>query len=150
MISGSASRNTEGVCRLCFKAQITCHCLRIACHVRVAVPTLGQIKSTAFLPFLQFSCVELGWRQCTLAHGALIQTVLPRVFRSIAATTRQLRIASLALRHPRHISVPSPHLHAARVKRRACQCFAADDTLHFRVVVSGPASSDAMCFAQYA
>ena len=86
---------------------------------------------------LELYCVELGCRQCTVADGALIQTLLPCVFRSIATTIRQLGIASVAFRNPGDIPVLSPRLHAARVKRRACQCFAADDTLHFGVLVGG-------------
>ena len=99
---------------------------------------------------LELACVELECRQCTVADAALIQTLLPCVFRSIATAIRHLRKASVAFRFLADVSVSSPHLQAVRVKRRACQCFAADDTLHFGVVVSGPASSDAMCFAQYA
>ena len=154
------SRRTEGVrrlrfgtqiarhyLRLRFEAQIACQCLRSGLDVRVAAPTPRQVKRRGIFPLLQLCCVELGCRQCTVADVALIQTLLPCVSRSIATTIRQLGIASVAFRFLRDISVPSPHLHAARVKRRACQCFAADDTLHLGVVVSGPASADAMCFA---
>ena len=99
---------------------------------------------------LQLCCVELGCRQCTVADAALIQTLLPCLFRSIATTIRHLGRASIAFRFLADVFVPSPHIQTVGVECRACQCFPADDTLHFGVVVSGPASCDAMCFAQYA
>ena len=107
--------------------------------------------------------MELGWKQCTVADAALIQTLLPGLFRSIAVTIRHLRKALLpclfrsiatTIRHLRkagvafrilsYILVPSPHTETVGVECRAWQCFAAGDTLHFRVVVGGPASFEAM------
>ena len=133
-------------------AQVEFHCLRNVLHVPVAVPTLGYVKRRTVLPLLQLCCVELVCRQFTVAVAALVQTLLPCLFLSISHTLRQLGRASLAFRILCDIPVPSPHLHAARVKRRACQCFAADDTLHFGIVVGGvrpvtsaPTSFDAMC-----
>ena len=72
------------------------------------------------------------------------------MFPSSARTFRQPDIASVAFRFLGDIPVPSPHLHAALFKRRAGQCFPADDTLEFGVLVGGTASLDAICFAQYA
>ena len=72
------------------------------------------------------------------------------MFWSVPTSFRQLGIARLAFRHPADDPVPSPHLHADRVESRPCKSLAADDTLHFSVVVSGPASSDAMCCAHSA
>ena len=66
------------------------------------------------------------------------------MFRSIATTIRQLGEASVAFRFLADIPVPSPHLETVGIERRAWQCFAADDTLHFGVVVGGPASFQAM------
>ena len=93
---------------------------------------------------LQLCCVELGCRQCTVANAALIQTLLPCMFRSIATTIRQLGEASVAFRILCDIPVPSPHTETVGVECRAWQCFAAGDTLHFGVVVGGPASFEAM------
>ena len=82
--------------------------------------------------------------QCTVADAALIQTLLPCLFRSIATTIRQLGRASIAFRFLADIPIPFPHIETVGIERRACQCFAADDTLHFGVVVGGPASFDAI------
>ena len=86
---------------------------------------------------LQLLCVELGWKQCTLADAALIQSLLPCLLPSIGTTSRHLRKAFLAFRTPYYIPVPFPHTETVGVERRAWQCVAAGDTIHISVVVEG-------------
>ena len=152
VISCPLPRRTKGTRRLRDTAQIAFHFLLIGLHVGVAAPTLREVQRSSLFPSSQLCGVEHVCRPQTVAVAALIQTLLPSVFLSISHTLRQLGRASLAFRILCDIPVPSPHLHAARVKRRACQCFATETTLHFGVVVggvrpvnSGPTSFEAMC-----
>ena len=150
IISCPLPRRTEGTRRLRDTAQIAFHFLRIGLHVGVAAPTLGQVQRRSLFPSSQLCCVEHEWRQFTVAVAALVQTLFPGIFLSISHTLRQLGRASIAFRFFCDILVPSPHIETVGVECRACQCFPADDALHFGVVVGGPASCDAMCFAQCA
>ena len=80
IMSVPLSRRTEAHRRKSLQAQIACHCLYIGLHVRVAAPTLRQVQRRSIFPLLELYCVELEWRQCILAHAALVEVLLPRVF----------------------------------------------------------------------
>ena len=137
--------------RLRRTAQVAFHCLRVVLNGPVAVPTLGEVKRRTVLPLLQLCCVELVCKQLTVAIAAFVQNLFPCLFLSIATTIRHLGTASVACRILCDIPVPSPHIDTVGIERRACQCFAADDTLHFGVLVGGvrPVNSGPTSFVAF-
>ena len=131
--------------RLRRTAQVAFHCLRILLHVCVAVPTLGQVQRRSLLPLSQLCCVELVCRQFAVAVAALVQTLLPCLFLSIATTIRQLGRANVAFRFFCDIPVLPPHAQTLRIKCRGRQ-FLATDRTHDLCILCGRLRTTSVAF----